>query len=150
MEADRLDALKLAYPFHKNEVSQRRAMEYVTGLIALGFFGLLTAAVLARRGGGLDLAFAEKILVTIGLFILADTIAYFSVKNYRRHSEIQRVIADMDAALGFFETGTYLPDRTLYPPAWRKSGAERTLGYVTRVAIIGIAALIPVIVIWIS
>lgn len=149
MDENKQHVLAMVYAAHKREILMRHLLEHLTGALNLFVFSVMAAMFILLRYKGLILKIEAKVLITLGIIIIADVLCYFLVMNYRRQSEIQRTIVTMDTALGLFKDGEYLPQGSIYPESWKKHGEDRTSSSVSRILVVMASAVIAAAILWI-
>ena len=149
MENRRADFLIEAYRAHKAEMAVRRRTEIVTAAAVIIFYSSCIGLVCLNDAAARLLSgLSARAIGTILLILIANVTCYFQYKNYKRHCELHRTIADIDRAFGFFEKNAYLPERSLYPEDWQYSGRFREASMYGRYMITMVFALMAVVAIW--
>ena len=110
-DPQKLETLRMLYPIFKQEVFDRRdRMMKIAGL-ASGFLLLLQTLILY-------LAISSGLLIISVIIFTGLTLAQIFQQS-RRHEQAKQGVIEIEKALGLFESGTYFPDRGLYPPHWQ-------------------------------
>jgi hypothetical protein len=115
---DRLDMLKLLYPWYKNEVYRRRQqMIWLTTIAVSTLFVLLflVPALPPPRPAHRAL----NVFVVTGVLLFAASVIYVIRQQRVRHQMAKRVLIKLEQELGLFEKGRYLDDTSLYPQSWQ-------------------------------
>jgi|GEM_PF-3037613 len=136
MDENKISVLKAAYEAHKNELMQRHKMDTTAGAATILFF-LLSFRVISLYppAAGVLSSLTIKCAGTIIFVMITDVAVYFMLKNYNKICELQRIIARIDVAFGFFDKDAHLPGESLYPVEWKKFGARRSWSAFTRAAL---------------
>lgn len=148
MDDKKQQVLAMVYTAHKREIIVRHLLEHLTGALNLFVFTALAAAFILLRYKGLIMSVEIKVMITLGMVIIADVLAYFLVKNYNRQNQIQKAIVNIDEALGLFKEGEFLPQGAVYPEKWKKHGDDRPWSSVSRCLVVLSSAVIAAIILW--
>ena len=110
-DPQKLETLRMLYPIFKREVFDRRdRMMKIAGL-GSGFLLLLQTLILY-------LSISSGLLI-ISVIIFTGLALAQIFQQSRRHKQAKQGVIEIEKALGLFETGTYFPDRSLYPQHWQ-------------------------------
>lgn len=110
-DPQKLETLRMLYPIFKQEVFDRRDRIMKIASLAGGFLLILQALILY-----LSLTFW---LLIPGIIIFTALILGAIKQHSRRHAQAKLGVIEIEKALGLFESGTYLPDKGLYPEHWK-------------------------------
>ena len=150
MDDKKADFLVAAYNAHKAELASRRRTEIIvvalSALVYSAFIAFIIFNADARQA--LQSPFA-KAVSTIVLVLIANIVCYNLHKNYRRHCELQEIIARIDRAFGFFDESVFIPERALYPDDWKSAGQVREMSIYSRFLIIALFALMSILTVWV-
>ncbi len=101
----------MLYPIFKQEVFDRRDQTMKIAGLASGFLLFLMLLILY-----LSISSWQLIL---GVIIFTGIVIVEIRQHSRRHSQAKLGVIQIEHALGLFESGTYLPDKPLYPEPWK-------------------------------
>ena len=132
----------MLYPIFKREVFDRRdRMMKIAGL-GSGFLILLQTLILY-------LSISSGLLI-ISVIIFTGLALAQIFQQSRRHEQAKQGVIEIEKALGLFEPGTYLPDRSLYPQHWQTRPSRDyglilyTLGLVALAVLVVLSLLITI------
>ncbi|HLB02659.1 MAG TPA: hypothetical protein VJM77_05955 [Nitrospiria bacterium] len=141
-DPQKLETLRMLYPIFKREVFDRRdRMMKIAGL-GSGFLLLLQTLMLY-------LSISSGLLI-IGVIIFTVLTVAQIFQQSRRHEQAKQAVIEIEKALGLFEPGTYLPDRSLYPQHWQTRPSRDyglilyTLGLVALAVLVVLSLLITI------
>jgi hypothetical protein len=141
-DSQKLETLRMLYPIFKKEVFNRRdRMMKIAGL-AGGFLILLQTLILY-------LSISSGLLI-ISVIIFTGLALAQIFQQSRRHEQAKHGVIEIEKALGLFEPGTYLPDRSLYPQHWQTRPSRDyglilyTLGLISLAILVVLSLLITI------
>jgi hypothetical protein len=115
---ERIDILKLLYPWYKDEVYRRRQQMIWLAAAAESVLLLLLCLVMmlpeARPADHVSIFF-----VVAGLLLFSSSMIYFIHQQRVRHEMAKGVLIRLEQALGLYEAGRYLEGAALYPENWQ-------------------------------
>ncbi|HXF91282.1 MAG TPA: hypothetical protein VNK46_00890 [Nitrospiraceae bacterium] len=113
-----LEVLKILYPWYKEEVFRRREQMMRLTAFASAFLVLLLVTMLAVPDGprrdGTGMLFAVT-----GVTLFSGVFGYLILQQCDRHRMAKQALIEIERALGLYEEGLYLPDKSLYPEGWQ-------------------------------
>ena len=111
LDPQKLETLRRLYPIFKQEVFDRRDRIMKIAGLASGFLLLLMILIYSFV--------ITSWLLILGVIIFTGIILAAITQHSRRHTQAKLGVIEIEKALGLFESGTYLPDRPLYPDHWK-------------------------------
>jgi len=111
LDPQKLETLRRLYPIFKQEVFDRRDQTMKIAGLASGFLLFLLFLILY-------FAISSWLLI-LGVIIFTGIIIVELKQHSRRHAQAKLGVIEIEKALGLFESGTYLPDKSLYPDHWK-------------------------------
>jgi hypothetical protein len=111
LDPQKLETLRRLYPIFKQEVFDRRDRIMKIAGQASGFLLFLMFLILY-------FAISSWLLI-LGVIIFTAIVIIELKQHSRRHAQAKHGVIEIEKALGLFESGTYLPDKTLYPDHWK-------------------------------
>ena len=140
---ERIDMLKLLYPWYKNEVYHRRQqMIWLAGITASILLALLF--LVPALPPALPAHRAWDIVVVIGLLLFSGSMMYFVRQQCVRHEMAKRVLIKLEQALGLYEQGRYLDDTSLYPQNWQTAWLDDRSEFIYHGIIVSLTALVVI------
>jgi len=139
--AERVDVLRLLYPWYKDEVYRRRQQMIwltVVGASALVLLLFLVLALPLSRPGHR----VEPFLMITGVLVFSIAMVYFIHQQCVRHKMAKGILITLEQALGLYEDGRYLNDTSLYPKNWQNSGLGDRSEFIYHSIILMLAALV--------
>ncbi|HEY3197625.1 MAG TPA: hypothetical protein VGJ57_06395 [Nitrospirales bacterium] len=138
---ERIDMLKLLYPWYKNEVYRRRQQMIWLASVAASMLTALLFLVPALPPP-LPAHRAWSVIVVIGLLLFSGSTMYFVRQQYVRHQMAKRVLIKIEQGLGLYEEGRYLDDTSLYPPNWQTAWLADRSEFIYHGIIVSLTALV--------
>ncbi len=118
LQEERLEILKMLYPWYKEEVFRRREQMMRLTAFASAFLVLLLVTMLAMPGQPRhDLT--EALFAITGVALFSSVFGYLILQQCARHRLAKQALIEIERALGLYEEGAYLPGRSLYPEDWK-------------------------------
>ena len=139
--AERVDVLRLLYPWYKDEVYRRRQQMIwltVVGASALVLLLFLVLALPLSRPGHR----VEPFLMITGVLVFSIAMVYFIHQQCVRHKMAKGILITLEQALGLYEDGRYLNDTSLYPKNWQNSRLGDRSEFIYHSIILLLAALV--------
>lgn len=118
MIQDRLDTLKLLYPWYKEEVFRRRENMIRLAGGSAGLL-LLLLVLLLIAPASVDPDERMEIFAGTGTALFSGLVAYLILQQRVRHRMAKQVLIEIERELGLYEKGRFLPDKALYPESWQ-------------------------------
>ena len=140
---ERIDMLKLLYPWYKNEVYRRRQQMIWLASIAASMLLVLLFLVPALPPP-LPAHRAWGVVVVIGLLLFSGSMMFFVRQQRVRHRMAKRVLIKLEQELGLFEKGRYLDDTSLYPKDWETLWLADRSEFIYHGIIISLTALVVI------
>jgi hypothetical protein len=115
---DRIELLKLLYPWYKEEVYRRRQqmiMLTVMGTVVLLLLLFLIPALPPPR----PTHRMWSTFAAVGVILYSAGMMYFILQQRMRHRMAKRVLIVIEQELGLYEEGRYVDGETLYPDHWQ-------------------------------
>ena len=138
---ERIDMLKLLYPWYKNEVFRRRQQMIWLASIAASMLLVLLFLVPALPPR-LPAHRAWGVVVVIGLLLFSGSMMYFIRQQRVRHQMAKRVLIKLEQGLGLYEEGRYLDDTSLYPKNWQTAWLGDRSEFIYHGIIVSLTALV--------
>jgi hypothetical protein len=111
LDPQSLETLRRLYPIFKQEVFDRRDRIMKLAGLASGFLLLLMFLTYYSA--------VTSWFLILGVIIFTGIILAAIKQHSRRHAQAKLGVIEIEKALGLFESGTYFPDRSLYPDHWK-------------------------------
>ncbi len=112
----RVEVLTSIYPLFKREVYLRRqSIMWLAG----GGNVILLALLLAIVSGWL-IPGKHRWAVALSVVVFSCLLVVQMHQQALRHKQAKHSLIDIEKALGFFDEGTFLPARSLYPQTWQQ------------------------------
>ncbi len=144
LNKESLKTLRILYPIFKEEVYRRRAeIARVSRRGSLLFTSF--SIVLLFLPSKLIFSPHLKSLLVLGISIAAAFLIAQIIQEKSRHEKAKRQLITLEKGLQFFESGSYLPDQTLYPVEWQERPKRDKGMWVSLAGLIGTA----IVLIWI-
>jgi len=138
---ERIDMLKLLYPWYKNEVYHRRQqMIWLVSAAASMLLGVLF--LVPALPPPLPAHREWDLVVVIGLLLFSGSIIYFVRQQHVRHQMAKRVLIKLEQGLGLYEEGRYLDDSSLYPGNWQTAWLGDRSEFIYHGIIVSLTALV--------
>lgn len=118
LREEQVGILKVLYPWYKEEVYRRREQMMRLTAFASAFLILLLITTLAIPARSRFDA-AMTLFATTGVGLFSALFAYLILQQRNRHRMAKAVLIEIERALGLYEEGLYLLDKTLYPENWQ-------------------------------
>ncbi len=112
----RIEVLKMVYPIFKNEVYARR--QSIMWIAVAGSTALLVLLLVGSSQWFPVGALRWPLILGVVIFssLLIDQIRQQDL----RHKQAKYGLIEIEKALEFFEEGSYLPGKSLYPQTWQR------------------------------
>jgi len=118
LKLDRLEMLKLLYPWYKEEVySRRQQMIWLTAVTNLALLSLLF--VIAALPPPRPTYRAWGVLASIGVLIFSGCMVSVIFQQRARHRLAKQVLIKIEQALGLYEEGRHPEQEAFYPEDWQ-------------------------------
>lgn len=108
----KFEILKVAYEERRKELAFWRERSWKVTSWMVGVF-------LAFSAGATTIPGDKFPYLLIPLLVLSLVATVYLRKNYKVYRELWIRLADVEEALGFFESGVYVPEKSLNPPDLR-------------------------------
>lgn len=115
---EHLSTLRTLYPWYKEEVYRHR-QEMMHLAAFAGSFLLLVLLTLTALPSFSSVTPIGRGLMSTGVLLLAGLFLILILQQRARHRMAKQVLIEIERALGLYEEGLYLEDRTLYPLNWQ-------------------------------
>ncbi|MGQ0809978.1 MAG: hypothetical protein ACT4OO_01980 [Nitrospiraceae bacterium] len=115
---ERLAALKILYPWYKEEVFRRREQMVRLTAFASAFLVLLLVTMLAMPVQPRQ-NFTGEVFALTGVALFSGLFGYLILQQRDRHQMAKQALIEVERALGFYEEGLYLSAQPLYPEHWQ-------------------------------
>lgn len=137
--------LRILYPIFKEEVYRRRAA--MARIARRGSLLFVTLSILMLfTPERLLFSPSLKSLVVIGIGLALALLVTQIIQEKRRHKKAKRQLITLEKGLRFFESGCYLPDKTLYPVEWEEGPGGDAGMVLSLVGLIGTGIILGLIV----
>ncbi len=114
-----LETFRLLYPIFKEEVYRRRATMGQIARMGIFSFVLLLFLVL-YFGDQSDVLLKMKLPFIAGILLTSFFLIYQIIQEKSRHEQAKLQLITLEEGFDFFEAGSYLPEKALYPDHWKK------------------------------
>ncbi|WP_447972903.1 hypothetical protein [Nitrospira sp. Kam-Ns4a] len=120
-EEEKLQVLKILYPWYKEEVFRRREQMMRLTAFASAFLVLLLVTMLAvptspaRVKSDLTVA----IFAITGVALFSAVFAYLILQQRERHRMAKQALIEIERLLGLYDPDLYLLGKSLYPEEWQ-------------------------------
>jgi hypothetical protein len=123
LNEEKVEVLKILYPWYKEEVFRRREQMMRLTAFASAFLVLLLVTMLAVPGQPRhDLT--KALFAITGVALFSGIFAYLILQQCARHRLAKRALIEIERALGLYDEGTYVEGRPLYPEDWQTAWAS--------------------------
>ncbi len=121
---EKSEVLKMLFEEHHRQLSETSEKIRTLTHRAVGILTIITGWLILA--GQVPSGVLRWVLIAgITVIVLATCVTLLRYnRNYRT---IASVVAKINSAFGFFESGRYLPDDKMYPDRWAKFGSEPRL-----------------------
>jgi len=144
-QKESIKTLRILYPIFKEEVYRRRAA--MTRISRRGSLLFVTLSILILfNPERLLFSPSLKSLVIIGIGLATALLVTQIIQEKRRHEKAKQQLITLEKSLGFFESGSYLPDKTLYPLEWQEGPGRDTGMVLSLVGLVGTGTILSLIV----
>lgn len=110
--------LTVLYPLYKEEVYRRREqMMWLTASGSLGLIMMLFALLLSPQKE--RLTSVDTLVMGLTSLIWCGLFCALILQQQHRHRLAKQVLIQLEQALGFYEEGLFMENRTLYPEGWK-------------------------------
>lgn len=118
LREEQLEALKILYPWYKEEVFRRREQMMRLTAFASAFLVLLLVTMLAvpsqpRRD------FTGSLFAITGVALFSGIFAYLILQQRDRHRLAKQTLVEIERVMRLYEEGLFLPGQSLYPDDWQ-------------------------------
>jgi hypothetical protein len=110
---ERLEVLKILYPWYKEEVFRRREQMMRLTAFASAFLVLLLVTMLAHSG------VTGALFAITGVALFTAIFAYLILQQRDRHRMAKQALIEIERAMGLYEEGLYATGKSLYPEEWQ-------------------------------
>ena len=138
---ERIDMLKLLYPWYKNEVYHRR-QQMIWLVSATASMLLVVLFLVPALPPPLPAHRSWDVVVVIGLLLFSGSMMYFVRQQRIRHQMAKGVLIKLEQGLGLYEEGRYLDDRSLYPKNWETLWLRDRSEFIYHGIIVSLTALV--------
>jgi hypothetical protein len=115
---ERLEVLKILYPWYKEEVFRRREQMMRLTAFASAFLVLLLVTMLAVPSAAHSGVTGALFAIT-GVALFTAIFAYLILQQRDRHRMAKQALIEIERAMGLFDEGRYLEEKSLYPEEWQ-------------------------------
>lgn len=113
-----LEVLTVIYPWYKEEVFRRREQMIRLTAFASAFLVLLLVTMLAVPSQAHSGVTGALFAIT-GVALFTAIFAYLILQQRDRHRLAKQALIEIERAMGLFDEGRYLAERSLYPEEWQ-------------------------------
>lgn len=115
---DQLTVLQTLYPWYKEEVYRRREQMMRLTAFASAFL-LLVLLTILMIPPSVTPSRASRWLFVAGVLVFSGLMAFLILQQRDRHRMAKQTLIEIERALGLYDQGLYVHDRTLYPTSWQ-------------------------------
>jgi protein-S-isoprenylcysteine O-methyltransferase Ste14 len=146
LSEERLETLKILYPWYKEEVYRRREQMMRLTAFASAFLVLLLVTMLAVPAQPHP-DVTHKLFAISGVALFCGVFAYLILQQRNRHRMAKQALIEIERAMGLFEDGFYVEGKPLYPEEWQTSwlGDRSIVVYLTVLATLTVLVIASVL-----